>query len=166
MARHEIQKLPQARLYLKAAEWGINEMVSNKFGGYAFRFYLIGILASLRTVQHALYKHDRKLSPQHEKVIGEWWQATKPDQIRELAFIKMARDKILKEGTFDAWAARSESATGEGSNYTVTSEDYDLAYYVGKTRHELLPELQDAATWCEQQLTSIEAKLPPLYIDD
>ena len=156
---HEIPKLPQARLYLKSAQWGIDELVKEKFEGYPFRFYMIGILASLRAVQHALRNHDRNISPAHRKVIDEWWNAT-PIDGPELSFIKLARDLILKEGSFESYATFSQSGTGEGSNYAVTSEDYDLAYWIDGERHDLLPELRSAAAWCDRELASIEAKLP------
>jgi hypothetical protein len=65
----KIPKLPQARLYLKSAQWGIDELVKGKLIGYPFRFYMIGILASLRAVQHALRNHDRNISPSHQKAL-------------------------------------------------------------------------------------------------
>src|SRR5690348_8326732 len=92
------QKLPQARLYLNSATWGINELVSGRLIGYPFRFYIIGILASLRAVQHSLRNHDRNLSPAHQKVIDEWWNSPKTKGATELLFIRTARDQILKGG--------------------------------------------------------------------
>jgi hypothetical protein len=153
-------KLPQARLYLQSARWGIDEMVNGKLIGYPFRLYMIGILAALRAVQHALYKQDRNISAEHKKAIDEWWNSPTTKTAPELLFIKTARDLILKEGAFDSYATRTESGTGEGTNYTVTREDYDLAYYEGDVRHDLLPKLQGAAAWCDRELASIEAKLP------
>jgi hypothetical protein len=44
----EIPKLPQARLYLAAANWGIYALVNNRPTGQEFRFYVIRLLASLR----------------------------------------------------------------------------------------------------------------------
>ena len=155
----KIPKLPQARLYLKSAQWGIDELVKGKLIGYPFRFYMIGILASLRAVQHALRNHDQNISPMHRKVIDEWWNTTPVDG-PELSFIKFARDLILKEGSFESYATLSQSGTGEGSNSTVTAEDYDLAYWIDGERHDLLPELRSAAAWCDRELASIEAKLP------
>jgi hypothetical protein len=155
----KIQKLPQARLYLKSAQWGIDELVKGKLVGYPFRFYMIGILASLRAVQHALRNHDRNISPSHQKVIDEWWNTTPLDS-PELSFIKTARDLILKEGSFESYATLSQSSTGKDDNHMVTGEDYDLAYYIGEVRHDLLADLRRATAWCERVLTSIEAKLP------
>jgi hypothetical protein len=155
-----LSKLPQARLYLNSAQWGIDELVKGKLTDYPFRFHMIGILAALRAVQHALLNHDRKISPTHRMVIDEWWKRTTPQNAAELAFIKTARDLILKEGAFESYATRTESGIGEGKNYTVTDETYELAYYVGEVRHDLLVDLRGAAAWCERELTSIEAKLP------
>ena len=133
-------------------------MVRAKLLGYPFRFYIIGILASLRAVQHTLYNHDRYLSPSHRKAIDHWWAATPLDG-PEFSFIKSARDLILKEGSFESDATRTESGTGEGSNYTVTREDYDLTYYVDGVRRDLLVELKGAVAWCGHELESIEAQL-------
>jgi hypothetical protein len=154
------KKLPQARLYLKSAQWGVDELVNNKLIGYAFRFYMIGILASLRAIQHALWNHDRRISPTHERVIKEWWNDPTTKNAAELLFIRNARNLILKEGSFESYATLSETGVGEGTNYTVTGEDYDLAYYIGEKRHDLLTELRGAVAWCDRALTSIEAKLP------
>ena len=130
--------------------------------GYPFRFFMIGILASLRAVQHALRNHDRHISPEHRKAVDEWWNVT-PRDVPELRFIRTSRDLILKEGAFNAYATHSESSSGEGNNRTVTNEDYDLAYYVDGERRDLLAELRGAAAWCDRELATIEAKLPRLY---
>jgi len=151
MEPQEIARLPQARLYLRAAEWGIKELVSRQLMGHGFRFYLVGILASLRAVQHALRNHDRHITHEHRRLIDEWWERTRRDAGPELKFIRASRDRILKGGSFEAYAARSVSAC-----------DYDLSYYVGGERHELLPELQAAVAWCDRELSPIEAQLPPL----
>jgi hypothetical protein len=66
---NEPPKLPQARMYLQSAQWGFDELLTKQLNGYAYRFYLIGILASLRAVQHALKNHDSKLSEEHRRVI-------------------------------------------------------------------------------------------------
>ena len=159
----EIPKLPQARLYLQAALWGLESLVSQRLLGVPYRFHVIGILASLRAVQHALYNHDRHISPEHNKAVSEWWTATNPAAAKELRFIKYARDSILKEGAFQSYAILSESGTGEGGNRTVTREDYEMAYYVDGVRHDLVADIRAAAAWCERELTAIESKLPPLH---
>ena len=155
----EIPKLPQAHLYLESARWGIDELVRGKLSGYPFRFYIIGILASLRAVQHALWNHDRNISPAHEKAIAEWWKNPTTLNASELVFIKTARDLILKEGSFKSYATLTESGTGEGDNYKASGEDYDLGFWIDGQRHDLLAELRRAEEWCERELASIEAKL-------
>jgi hypothetical protein len=131
-----------------------------KLLGDPFRFYLIGILASLRAVQHSLRNHDSALSDGHKRVIEDWWQAT-PPSTPELYFIRTARDRLLKGGAFDAYAIVTESSTGGGPNLERTG--YELAYYdEAGERHDLEKPIRDAINWCDQQLTAIEAKLGPL----
>jgi hypothetical protein len=153
-------KLPQARFYLKSARWGVDLLVDGKLMGDPFCFYIIGILASLRAVQHALRNHDAKISPEHRRVINEWWNDPRVKESADLAFIKTARDLILKEGLFEAYATLTETSMGEGKNYTVTGEDYDLGYWIDGKRYPLRPAMQNAVAWCERELASIEAKLP------
>ncbi len=141
----ENQKLPQARLYLRSAQWGINELVKGKLIDYPFRFYMIGILASLRATQRALWNHDRHISSAHQTAIDEWWNSATTKNVPELSFNKTARDLILKEDSFDSYATLTQSGTGEGDDYTITREDYDLTYYTGGERHDLLAQLQGAA---------------------
>jgi hypothetical protein len=125
---NELPKLPQARLYLRSAQWGFDELLAKRFDGYAFRFYLIGILASLRAVQHALIHHDSTVSDEHKRVIEDWLQAT-PLSTPELHFIQTSRNLILKRGAFRAYAINSESSTGEEPNLEITGTSYELAYY-------------------------------------
>jgi hypothetical protein len=120
-----IPKLPQARLCLKAAQWGTDEMVKQQAYGSGYRFFLVGILASLRAVQHALYNHDRELSPEHRAAIDQWWKRTTPSDKPELAFIVDARNQILKGGAFQSYAISSESGIGEGDTYTVMATEYE-----------------------------------------
>jgi hypothetical protein len=110
---NELPKLPQARMYLQSAQWGFDELLTKQLNGYAYRFYLIGILASLRAVQHALKNHDSTLSDEHRRVIKDWWQATPPPSTPELHFIQTSRNLILKGGSFKSYAIFSESSTGE-----------------------------------------------------
>ena len=42
-------------------------------------FFVAGILACLRAVQHSLFYHDPKLSPQHKAAIDEWKKRTPMD---------------------------------------------------------------------------------------
>jgi hypothetical protein len=161
----ELPKLPQARMYLQSAQWGFHELLTKKLSGHPFRLYLIGILASLRTVQYALKSHDSKLSDEHKRVVDEWWRAT-PLSTPELHFIRTARNRILKRGAFESYAIVSESSTGEGPNLKITSTAYELAYYddAGE-RHDLEKEIRDAIHWCDRELTAIEGKLPRRFYD-
>src|SRR4051794_3330136 len=101
----ELPKLPQARMYLSSARWGFENLLRQKLSGYGYRFHAIGILASLRAVQHALDAHDRNLSPEHMFAISKWWASTANWKlIPELTFIKTWRDLILKQGSFESYA--------------------------------------------------------------
>ena len=160
---NEVPKLPQARMYLQAAQWGFDELLTKQLSEHAFRFYLIGILASLRAVQHALMNHDSTLSDEHMRVVKDWLQAT-PLSTPELDFIRKSRDLILKRGSFESYAIVTESSTGEEPNIEITGTSYELAYYdEAGERHDLEKEIRRAVDWCDRELTSIEAKLPPAY---
>jgi hypothetical protein len=152
-------------MYLKSAQWGFDELLTKNLSDYAFRFYLIGILASLRAVQHVLKSADRTLSDEHKRVIDEWYEVT-PLSTPELNFIKKSRDLILKRGTFKGYATVTESSTGEGSNLEITNTSYELAYYDEAGRHDLEEPIRGAIHWCDRELTAIEEKLPPVYDPD
>jgi hypothetical protein len=141
---HEQPKLPQARMYLKSAQWGFDELLAKKLSDYPFRFYLIGILATLRAVQHVLKNHDSTLSDEHKRVIDEWFRVT-PTTTPELNFIRTSRNSILKGGDFEGYATVSEIATGEGPDCEIATDPYDLAYYddAGE-RHDLEEKLRGA----------------------
>jgi len=160
----EIPKLPQARLYYKVARWGFDEMVERRPYGTAYRFSMIGILSSLRTVQFALFNHDRNLSPLHAEAIDAWKAAT-PMTTPELAFIKDARDHILKGGKFESYATLSESGIGEGTNYTVTATDFEVEYVVNGERRDFLADMRKAMAWCDSALQEIERELPQEFAD-
>jgi hypothetical protein len=101
------------------------------------RFYLIGILASLRAVQHALVHHDSTVSDEHKQVVEKWLAAT-PLSTPELRFIQTSRNLILKRGSFRGYATLSESSTGEEPNLELTGTSYELAYYdEAGERHDL-----------------------------
>ncbi len=155
------RKLPQARMYLEAAQWGFDSLMEQKLSGYGYRFHLIGILASLRAVQHSLYAHDRNLSPTHKRVIAAWWKKTSNrDLYPDLHFIKNARDQVLKAGRLESYATHSESSIGEGSNLQITGTDYDLAYYDSDgERHDLKEAIESALSWCDRELTDIESQI-------
>jgi hypothetical protein len=156
----KLLKLPQARFYLKSARWGLDRLINGKLFGDPFCFHVIGILASLRAVQHALRNHDAKISAEHCRVIDEWWNDPNVKASPDLAFIKTSHDLILKGGSFEAYATKTETGIGEGMNYTVTREDYDLTYWIDGERYPLRDALEKAIAWCECELTSLEAKLP------
>jgi hypothetical protein len=101
-------KLPQARFYLRLARWGVDQLIDGRLMGEALGFHIIGILASLRAVQHALRNHDAKLSLEHKRVIDEWWNDQRVMESADWKFIKTARDLILKEGLFKAYATLTE----------------------------------------------------------
>src|SRR5262249_11044883 len=98
MTPHEVPKLPQARMYLRAAQWAFDELLAKRLEGTAFVFYLIGILASLRAVQHALKTADSTLSDDHKRVIEEWWRATQPPSTPELPFYSK-----FTQSYFEGW---------------------------------------------------------------
>ena len=151
------RKLPQSRMYLKSARWGFDRLLEQMPSGYEYRFYMIGIVAALRAVQHSLYAHDRKLSPVHEEVIANWWAKTSIRDHPDLQFIKNARDQVLKAGSFESYA---KSGIGELENYQITRTDYDLAYYdKNKERHDLKAAIESALNWCDRELTEIESHI-------
>jgi hypothetical protein len=157
---HELPKLPQARRYLRSAQWGFDELLVKQLSNTAFVFYLVGILTSLRAIQHALKNADSALSDEHKRVIDEWWRAT-PLSTPELHFIRTSRNLILKAGAFPAFAIYTESSTGEGSNLQITGASYELAYYDdADERQDLEEAIRGAIRWCDRELTAIEAKLP------
>ena len=157
----ELPKLPQARMYLRSAKWGFDELLAKQISDTAFIFYLVGILASLRAVQHALESADSMLSDEHKRMIDEWWKAT-PLSIPELHFIQTSRNLLLKRGAFPAFAINSEPSIGEGSNLTITGTSYELVYYDEADKCQDLEEaLRSAIRWCDGELTAIEEKLPP-----
>ena len=150
-------------MYLKSAKWGFDNLLEQKLSGYAFRFYMVGILASLRAVQHALEAYDKTLSPKHEAAISKWWAITRDwKSIPELKFIKTSRDEILKQGIFDSFATRHEHSSG-GAPPVV---EYSLSYYVDGKRRDLARDISAAIKWCERELSEIEADLPPRYEEE
>ena len=153
-------KLPQARMYWRSAKWGFEALLREKLTGTGYQFYMIGILAALRAVQHSLYEHDRELSPAHKRAIGDWWAKTSIRDHPDPQFIKNARDQVLKAGSFESYATYSESGTGELENYQITSTGYDLAYYDGNLeRHDLRAAIESALSWCDRELTEIESRI-------
>ena len=163
----EVDKLPQARRYLRAAIWGFENLQSQMIGGAGFIFHIIGILALLRAVPHALILHDCNISPEHRAVISLWKEMTSDTRsIPELQVIIDARNLALKDANFAGYALHTESSTGEGENRIVTREDYELSHWVGGERRDLAKDIQSAIDWLGAELTKLEAQLPPRYEDD
>jgi hypothetical protein len=143
--RYERPKLPHVRTYLRTAQWGFDQMnaaaIAGTFeGGADIRFFLIGILASLRAVQHSLKEGDATISPDHKRDINEWWSKTKLDAVPELKFIQTSRNLILKEGRFAAYLTMSEPGIGTKPERPCEPDEkaYDLAYYDDEgERHDL-----------------------------
>jgi hypothetical protein len=157
------QKLPQSRMYLKSAKWGFDALLKQQLSDYGYRFYIIGILAALRAVQHSLHAHDRNLTLAHQRIIAAWWKKTSdPKLYPDLQFIKNARNQILKAGSFESYATNpnTESGIEEASNYATTRTEYDLAYYdEAGNRHDLKAAIESALVWCDKELTEIEAQI-------
>ena len=128
-----------------------------------FLFFSVGILASLRAVQHALINHDSTLSEQHRAVIETWKKQTPMDG-PEITFIKTSRDLILKAGTFQAYATLCQGGIGEDANFQITNESYDTAYYVGDQRRDLIEDMRAAVAWCDRELNGIEAQVPKINL--
>jgi hypothetical protein len=84
----EAPKLPQARRYLRAAQWGFENLQRQMLIGTGAIFHVTGTLACLRAVQHALLHHDGQLSPEHQEAVSDWQAATKDwKSIPDLHFI-------------------------------------------------------------------------------
>jgi hypothetical protein len=155
-------KLPQARLYLRAAKWGFDNLLSSQCCGAEFVFYMLGILTTLRAVQEVLRKKDKRLSPEHRAAIKSWERRTHDWRaIPELSFIKQSRDRAIKDGSFSAYAVQTETGAGEGKNYIVTKVEYELAYYdEHDNRFDLESKIRAAIEWYEKELADIEKLLP------
>ncbi len=155
------RKLPQSRYYLRAANYGIEALVVRKPMDEGFLFFVVGILASLRAVQHSLLSHDSTLSPRHKEVIKAWQKST-PMDTPDRNFIKTSRDLILKRGAFQAYAGLRKGGTFQGEDFKLTRETYEIGYYVGEERRDLIADMRAAAKWCDKELTAIEAEVPAI----
>jgi hypothetical protein len=157
------RKLPQSSYYLRAAQYGIDALLKQRPMDEGFLFFTVGILASLRAVQHALLNHDSTLSPEHKRAIEAWKKST-PFDGREITFIKNSRDLILKGGAFQAYATYTYGGIGEGENFQMTHDDYETAYYVDDERRSLVEDMRAAADWCEKELSALEAQVPKINL--
>ena len=157
------RKLPQSSYYLRAAKYGIDALLNERPMDEGFLFYTVGILASLRAVQHALLNHDSTLSSEHKRTIEAWKKST-PFDGPEITFIKNSRDLILKGGAFQAYATYSYGGIGEGENFQMTHDGYETAYYIDGERRSLIEDMRAAAAWCEKELSTIEAQVPAINL--
>jgi hypothetical protein len=164
--KKEKAKLPQARRYLMAANWGLETLVDQRLSGIPCFFHMIGILSALRSVQHMLLSHDRLLSTEHDRVISAWAKETKDTaSIEPLHFIKASRDLILKEGKFAFQTIHGEIEVELDGKRESVSHIFAMSYQPDgrKSRpHDLESDIRLAISWCEGQLEKIEAQLPPL----
>jgi hypothetical protein len=146
------RKLPQSRYYLQAANYGIEALVTREPMDEGFLFFTVGILASLRAVQHALIHHDIKLSAQHKAAIEAWVNSTPMN-----TFIKSSRDLILKKGAFKAYAGPRLGDVGERT--------YATGYYDKNGKHrDLIADMRAAVEWCDRELTALEAQVPAISL--
>jgi hypothetical protein len=153
-----VRKLPQSRHYLRAARYGLEEIAKRQPMDAGFMFFVVGILASLRAVQHALLNADSTLSPTHKAVIEQWKRDT-PMNGPEISFIKSSRDLLLKAGAFEAYAGFRQGFYDDAGRFARTPPLYEIGYYVDGKRRDLLDDMRNAAEWCEEQLSSIEQKV-------
>jgi hypothetical protein len=157
----ELEKLPQARRYLRAARFGLHTLLELKIAGTGYIFHVIGLLTTLRAVPHVLMGHDSKLSPEHKAVIAAWRIRTKNfKEHPEFYLIIRARNQILKDGSFASYASSSESSMEPGVVH------YETAHYLDGERRDLEIDVRAALDWMERELTMIEADLPPRYEED
>lgn len=126
-------------------------------------FFVVGILASLRAVQHSLLNHDRTLSPQHKATIDDWKKRTPMDG-KEISFIKNSRDLVLKAGAFPGGAGfRMAEFDADGTMRPVPKRWE--AYYLADGKHrDLIADMRTAADWCEAQLSTIELQVPVINL--
>jgi hypothetical protein len=156
MTKPPIPKLPEARLRLEIAQWGFGQLINGKLMGDAFRFHIVGILASLRAVQHHLKNSDAKISNMHRSVIDQWWNDPATKNAPELKFIQTSRNLMLKGGDFNSDAWLTTMGPDESG---VTREFYTVRFHLDGTRYDQ-DDIKKALAWCEHEMTSIEAKLP------
>jgi len=142
----ELEKLPQARRYLRAARFGLHTLLELKIAGTGYIFHVIGLLTTLRAVPHVLMGHDSKLSPEHKAVIAAWRIRTKNfKEHPEFYLIIRARNQILKDGSFASYASSSESSMEPGVVH------YETAHYLDGERRDLEIDVRAALDWMERE---------------
>jgi hypothetical protein len=154
------RKLPQSTYHLRAAMAGIQMLEEQKPMDDRLFFLVTGILACLRAVQHTLFYHDAKLSPQHKAAIADWKKRTSMNG-KEISFIKRSRDLILKTAFPGAAGFRRAEFDPDGTMRPIPRrlEAYHLVD--GKPR-DLIVDMRAAADWCEAQSLSIEPHVPTI----
>jgi hypothetical protein len=157
------RKLPQSTNYLRAARAGIQVLEEQKPMDDRLLVFVVGILASLRAVQHSLFNHDRTLSPRHKATIDDWKKRTPMDG-KEISFIKNSRDLVLKAGAFPGGAGfRMAEFDADGTMRPVPKRWE--AYYLADGKHrDLIADMRAAADWCEEQLSTIELHVPAINL--
>ena len=124
-------------------------------------FLVIGILASLRAVQHSLLSHDSALSKEHKVAIDDWKKRT-PKDGKEISFIKSSRDRILHEGMFPGGAGFRLAEVG---TMRLVPRRWEAFYYDDGKPRDLIADMRAAADWCEAQLSSIELLVPAINME-
>jgi hypothetical protein len=157
------RRLPQSTNYLRAARAGIQMLEEQKPMDDRLLFLVLGILASLRAVQHSLLNHDRTLSPAHIAAVDDWKKRTPMDG-KEISFIKNSRDLVLKAGAFPGGAGfRSAEFDADGTMRPVPRR-WEAYYLVDGKHRDLIADMRTAADWCEAQLSKIEPHVPVINL--
>jgi hypothetical protein len=154
------RKLPQSTYYLRAARAGIQMLDQQEPMDERYLFLVIGILASLRAVQHMLLNHDRKLSPEHEAAVAAWKKRAPKN-----SFIENSRNLILKEGTFPGAAGFRLAVFDPNGTMRPVPRRWEAYYFDDDDKlRDLIADMRAAADWCEAQLSSIEPHVPPINL--
>jgi hypothetical protein len=151
------RKLPQSTNYLRAARAGIQMLEQQEPVDDRYLFLTIGILASLRAVQHTLLNHDRELSPQHRTAVDAWKKGTPKN-----SFIENSRNLILKEGTFPGGAGFRLAEFDPDGTMRRVPRRWEAYHLVDGKPLDLIADMRAAADWCEAQLSSIEPHVPAI----
>jgi len=114
-------------------------------------FFVAGILAWLRAIQHSLLNHDRRLSPEHKAAIDEWEKRTPID-----SFIKNSRDL----GAFPGGAGFRLAEFDPDGTMRCIPKRWEAYYLVDGKHRDLIADMRAAADRCEAQLSTIEPHVP------
>ena len=157
------RKLPQSTNYLRAARAGIQTFEEQKPMDDRLLFFVAGILACLRAVQHSLLNHDRALSSEHKTAIDEWKKRTPMDG-KEISFIKNSRDLVLKAGAFPGGAGFRMAEVAPDGTMRPVPKRWEAYYLVDGKHRDLIADMRTAADWCEAQLSTIEPHVPVINL--